>query len=232
MIPLKDTMRARTVSWVNWAIIIANALIFLYEVSLTTAPLENFILTFGLIPAEVDIAQPLTLLPFFSHMFLHGGWIHFLSNMWILFIFGDNVEDRMGHTRYLIFYLLAGLAAATLQFYFMPIGTIPLIGASGAIAGVLGSYFLFFPKARIYTFIPVFLFPWIVEIPAVLFLAFWFVTQLISGFLSIVSVDGAQVASTAWWAHIGGFIFGLLLAKPFSIRRRPEKLYPDEYWPW
>lgn len=232
MLPLKDTMRAQTQSWVNWSLIAVNAVVFLYEISLAQTPLERFILNFGLVPAEIDFSRPLSLIPFFTHMFLHGGWVHFLSNMWILFIFGDNVEDKMGHRRYLLFYILAGLAAGLLQFLFIRTGTTPLIGASGAIAGVLGSYFLFFPKARIYTFIPVFILPWIVEIPAILFLAFWFVTQLVYGLLAVTTAGGAQAGGIAWWAHIGGFIFGLLLAKPFSMRRRPEKLYPDEYWPW
>ncbi len=232
MLPLKDTMRAQTLSWVNWSLIAANILVFFYELGLAQAPLEKFILTFGLVPADINFANPLTLFPFFTHMFLHGGWVHVLSNLWILFIFGDNVEDRMGHVRYLAFYILAGLAAGMLQYLFMRTGNTPLIGASGAIAGVLGAYFLFFPKAHIYTFIPVFILPWLVEIPAVLFLAFWFVTQIVYGLLAVTTVGGAAAGGIAWWAHIGGFIFGLLLAKPFSMRRRPEKLYPDEYWPW
>lgn len=232
MLPLKDTTRARTSSWINWALIAANLLVFIYEISLPAQSVENFILTFSLIPANIDFSRPLTLYPFFTHMFLHGGWVHVLSNLWILFIFGDNVEDRLGHLRYLSFYLLAGLAAGLMQYAFMRTGTVPLIGASGAIAGVMGAYFYFFPKAKIYTFIPVIFLPWLVELPAVLFLVFWFATQVVYGLLSITAAGAAQAAGIAWWAHIGGFIFGLLAAIPFGLRRKPEKLYPDEYWPW
>ena len=144
----------------NWLLIALNALVFLYELRLSPAGLNQFINTYALIPARVDLAYPLSLASIFTSMFMHGGWFHFLSNMWVLFIFGDNVEDRMGSGRYLIFYLLSGLAAGLLQVYVDPASQIPTIGASGAIAGVLGAYFSFFPTARVLTVIPIFIFPW------------------------------------------------------------------------
>jgi membrane associated rhomboid family serine protease len=152
--------------------------------------------------------------------------------MWILVIFGDNVEDRIGSGRFFVFYILGGLVAGLLQYAVQPSSTIPSIGASGAIAAVLGAYFFYFPKARVLTLIPIFIIPWIVEIPAVTYLGFWFVTQLFSGVLSITSARGVEAGGIAWWAHIGGFIFGVLLAYPFSLRRRQPRNYPDQYWPW
>ncbi|MBI3152720.1 MAG: rhomboid family intramembrane serine protease, partial [Chloroflexi bacterium] len=151
-----------------------------------------------------------------SSMFLHGGWFHILSNMWILAIFGDNIEDRMGGGSYLIFYLLSGVAAALLQTYLSPASSTPVIGASGAIAGVLGAYLILFPRARIASLVPIFFIFTIIEIPALIFLGFWFVSQLFSGWLAL---QGADVSAVAWWAHIGGFIFGIFAVSLFAGRR-------------
>jgi len=232
MLPLKDTIRSRTFPAINWLLIAINALVFLYEINLSPAAGQRFMLTFGLVPARLDLLDPLSYISVFSHMFMHAGWFHFLSNMWVLFIFGDNVEDRLGSIRYLIFYLLSGVAAALIQVVVSPNSQIPLVGASGAIAGVLGAYFLFYPTARVLTFIPIFIFPWLVEIPAILFLGFWFVSQLFSGLLSIAAVSAVQTGGIAWWAHIGGFVFGLLTARLFGSRRLPNRWYPDQYYPW
>jgi len=163
-------------------------------------------------------------------MFLHGGWLHFLSNVWILFIFGDNVEDRLGSVRYLIFYILGGLTAATIQVLFMPNSQLPLLGASGAIAAAMGAYFSFYPRARVLTVIPIFIFPWLIEVPAMLFLGFWFLIQLFSGIFAVS--DAAAAGGIAWWAHIGGFLFGALLAYPFCAGRATPCTYRDEYYPW
>jgi membrane associated rhomboid family serine protease len=160
-------------------------------------------------------------------MFMHGGWLHFLSNMWTLFIFGDNVEDRMGHGRYILFYLLAGLASGLLQALVAPGSTIPAIGASGAIAGVLGAYFILYPAGRVLTLIPLFIFPWFVEIPAIIYLGFWFVTQLFSGIASLNVPGAASMGGVAWWAHIGGFLFGVFAYRYFLRRMRPS--YADIY---
>ena len=232
MLPLRDTIHSRTFPIVNWLLIGANALVFFFEISLSAPRLEGLIARYGLIPAQIDLLNPLTWLPFVSHMFLHGGWFHFLSNVWILYIFGDNVEDRLGSGRYLLFYLLGGVAAGGLQTVVNLGSTIPAIGASGAIAAVMGAYFYYFPQARVITLIPVFIIPWFVEIPAVIFLGVWFVSQLYSGFLSLNTAGGMAMGGVAWWAHIGGFVFGLLLAMILSPRRRAPRSYADEYYPW
>ncbi|MDZ4160083.1 MAG: rhomboid family intramembrane serine protease [Anaerolineaceae bacterium] len=232
MLPIKDTIRSRSFPIVTWLLIIANGLIFFYELSLSPAGLQRFVLTFGLVPARVDLQNPLTWMPFFTHMFLHSGWFHFISNIWIFHIFGDNVEDRMGSGRFLLFYLLGGIAAGALQTAADPASTLPAIGASGAIAATLGAYFISFPRARVITLVPLFLVPWIVEIPAIVFLGFWFVSQLFSGFLSLATPSQAAVGGVAWWAHIGGFVFGLLVALPFSIRKPKRREFMDEYYPW
>ena len=181
MIPIRDTIRSYNFPVINWSIIILNSLVFLYQLILPPAALQSFIRTFGMVPSHISLANPASFATLFTNMFLHGGWFHIISNMWVLYIFGDNVEDRMGSGRYLVFYLLSGLAANLLQLFFSPGSNVPTIGASGAIAGVLGGYFLLFPRARVITLILLFIFPWFVEIPAVIFLGFWFVTQLFSG---------------------------------------------------
>jgi membrane associated rhomboid family serine protease len=167
-------------------------------------------------------------------MFLHGGWFHIISNMWILFIFGDNVEDRMGSGRYLLFYLISGLAAAFVQVLTNPASQIPAIGASGAIAGVLGAYFLLYPRSRVITLIPIFFIPWIVEIPAIFYLGFWFVSQLFSGVAALRLPQEVAMGGVAWWAHIGGFVFGIVFYRLFTPRRHRvyTHRYPDEYFPW
>lgn len=215
-----------------------NILVFLFEAALPEAATNQLIQVFGLVPARLHLDEPalllrnpLPLITLVTHTFLHGGWLHILSNLWTLYIFGDNVEDRMGSGRYLLFYLLGGVAAGLLQALIDPNSTVPSVGASGAIAGVLGAYFVLYPQARVITLIPVFLFPWFIEIPAILYLGVWFVTQLFSG---IASLGTIATGGVAWWAHIGGFVFGLLGYRLFTPRRHPAftRIYPDEYWPW
>ena len=176
MFPLKDTIRSRSFPLVTWIIIIANVLVFFFELSLSQTGLTRLIYTFGLTANRIDLTNPFTWFPFISHMFLHGGWFHIISNLWTLFIFGDNVEDRMGSFRFLIFYLLGGISAGLLQ-YFLGAADVPSIGASGAIAAVLGAYFVLFPRAKVTTLIPVFILPWFVDIPALLYIGFWFISQ-------------------------------------------------------
>jgi membrane associated rhomboid family serine protease len=217
----------------TWLIILANTYVFVFiELNLNPFQLERFIRTFGLLGNRIQLEDPLTWYPLLTHMFLHGGWVHFLSNMWTLFIFGDNVEDRMGSFRFLVFYVFGGIAAGMLQLL-LGAPNIPSIGASGAIAAVLGAYFLFFPRAQVITFVPVFFLPWFVNIPAVIYLGFWFVSQLFSGLVSLALPAGMSMGGIAWWAHIGGFLFGLLLALPFSTSNRNRVYwYRDEYYPW
>jgi len=239
MIPLKDTIPSRTFPWVNWMLIALNVLMFMVELSADAhGAAEALISTFGAIPARFlyyrDAHELSTLI---TSMFLHGGWAHLFSNMLALYIFGDNVEDRMGPARYLIFYLICGLIAELTHIYFNRDSTMPSIGASGAIAGVLGAYLLLYPHARVFTLIPVFFIPFFVEIPAVVFLGFWFISQLLNGTLEIVhtiySPEARHAAGIAWWAHAGGFIAGALLVWPFSKpERKMPKKYPDEYYAW
>ncbi len=232
MLPLKDTIRSRSFPVVNLLLIGANLLVFLYELSLTPSGLDRLIANYGLIPARIHWNQFGTLYPLVTNMFLHAGWLHILGNMWFLFIFGDNVEDRMGPMRYLLFYFLGGIAASTMQVVVDPSSQIPAIGASGAIAAVLGAYFVYFPRARVITLVFIFILPWIIEIPALIYLGIWFALQFFPGVLSLATSAGTAAGGVAWWAHIGGFLFGLILAMPFALRRRPSRWYPDEYRPW
>jgi membrane associated rhomboid family serine protease len=216
VIPLYDTLRSRRFPVVTWLLIILNTLAFLYELQLSPAALEKFIRIWGLVPTRL-IAYPESAWDtIFTAMFLHGGWFHILSNMWFLLIFGDNIEDRLGAGRYLLFYLLSGVAAALMQVYILQTSSDPMIGASGAIAGVLGAYLISFPRARIASIVPIFFIFTIVEIPASIFLLFWFVSQLFSGWLLL---EGSNGSGVAWWAHIGGFLFGLLTVGLFARRR-------------
>jgi membrane associated rhomboid family serine protease len=217
MFPLYDTARSRRFPLVNLALIAANALVFLYELQMEPAALERFLFAWGLIPAKFlgDPANHWNTI--YSSMFLHGGWFHILNNMWVLFIFGDNVEARMGGIKYLIFYLLSGAAAGLLQTYILPASQTPMIGASGAVAGVLGAYLVLFPRSRVASLVPIFFIFTVVEIPAFIFLVFWFVSQLYSGWLSIQGVAGSGIA---WWAHVGGFVFGSFMSLFFARRRR------------
>lgn len=221
MFPLRDSVRSRSIPLVTWSLIGINVLIFLFEVSLGPADLQRLLADFGLVPARLVEAGPLDWPTLVTSMFLHGGWFHLISNLWTLAIFGDNVEDRMGPARFLVFYLLAGVAAGAAQVAFDPLSRIPTIGASGAIAGVLGAYFLLFPHGRVVTFIPLGFLPWLIEVPAFVYLGFWFVSQLSYGLLALgAAVGPGSFEGIAWWAHIGGFAFGLLLVRAFARRRR------------
>ncbi len=232
MLPLKDTVHARSFPVVNWLIIAANVLVFIFETSLTARQLDRLTLAYGVVPVQLWGGGPGEWLTVFTSLFLHGGWLHVISNLWALYIFGDNVEDRMGSGRYLAFYLLSGVAAALTQAWVDPASPIPIIGASGAIAGVLGAYLVLFPGARVITLVPVFVLPWFVEIPAILYLGFWFASQFFSGVLGL-SAATAAAGGVAYWAHIGGFVCGLLLVGAFARRPRAQtRWYPDEYYPW
>ncbi len=214
MIPLRDSTPSHTIPIVNYALIAVNVFVFLFEVSLG-ARMDKFIFQFGIVPyyftndinsMQIGID---TILPLFSSMFLHGGWMHLIGNVLFLHIFGDNVEDRFGHLKYFIFYIAAGLAAAFTQIYMFPESEIPMVGASGAIAGVMGAYVFMFPHSKVVTLVPIIYFFQIVELPAFLFLGFWFIIQIISGMFSLgIAADAGGVA---WWAHIGGFVVGAVL---------------------
>lgn len=218
MIPLRDTIPSARWPIINLTLIALNALGFLYELSLGDS-LHQFIQVFGLVPARFHSGSAAAITSLFSSMFLHGSWLHLLGNMLFLYIFGDNVEDRLGHLRYLCFYLLCGAAAGVAQAYAIASSTFPMIGASGAIAGVTGAYFLFFPRARVVTLVLIFFFFQIIEIPAVVFLFLWFLMQLMYG-MATISAAGQAVGGVAWWAHIGGFIFGMIVAPLLAPSKR------------
>lgn len=221
MIPLRDKNPSYTFPIINYLLIAANVVAFFYELSLGPR-LDNFIINYGLVPQKYfyAVAHHTHLItryfPFFTSMFLHGGWMHIIGNMWFLFIFGDNVEDKLGHGNYLAFYLLGGLAAAVIQLLSSVGSPVPTIGASGAISGVLGAYLVMFPKAKISTLIPIFFFIDIIDISAFLFIGFWFLMQFVSG-LQTLGIDAS--GGIAWWAHVGGFIAGILMVPVFKKRR-------------
>jgi membrane associated rhomboid family serine protease len=212
VIPLRDVIPSRTTPFVTVTLIILNAIVFLYQETLPDPIQKQFVLTFALIPADFSW------LNVFTSMFMHGGWMHILGNMLYLWIFGDNVEDRMGHGRFIVFYLLCGMAAAFAQTAVNPDSNIPMLGASGAIAGVLGAYLIMFPQSRVLTLIPLFIIWEIVEIPAVIVLGIWFVLQLLSGVGSLASTDTG--GGVAFWAHIAGFVCGMALVPFFKQRQR------------
>jgi membrane associated rhomboid family serine protease len=212
VIPLRDTIPSRTAPIVTVALIAINLLVFLHETALGPY-LPQFVDAYGLVPARFvywrgNPLDPARFMPLLTSMFWHGGWLHLIGNMLYLWIFGDNVEDKLGHFRFVFFYVLCGLGAALCQVALSPDSTIPTVGASGAIAGVLGAYLVSFPRSRVVTFIPIFIFPWIVQIPAVLYLLFWFAMQLLSGVASLNVPEGT--GGVAWWAHIGGFVAGIV----------------------
>jgi membrane associated rhomboid family serine protease len=221
MFPIRDTVPNRSFPVTTWGVITLCGLVFLFETTLPQEALEEFTYYFGIVPAEYTGRHGRHLplidyLSFLTTMFLHGGWLHFFGNMWFLKIFGSKVEDRMGHAGFLVFYLIVGILASVFYIYFSPRSSMPVIGASGAIAGVMGAYYVLFPHARILTFIPIFIIPWLIEVPAVLFLGWWFLLQVFSG--TVAQVLPSSGGGVAWWGHIGGFIVGIILM-PFFRRR-------------
>ena len=224
MIPLRDSVRPRQKPIINWLLILVNFLVFFYELKLTPSQLNQLFFHFGIIPAGVvavinGLYPPVYLATFFTAMFMHGGLVHILGNMWFLWIFGDNVEDRLGHLRYLIFYLITGIIGSMVFILTAPASKVPIVGASGAIAGILGGYLVSFPRARVLALVPVFFFLTLVEIPAVIFLMLWFFIQLFNGAISL----GGLANSVAWWAHIGGFLAGVVLVKVLSGKTKSPK---------
>jgi len=217
MIPLRDNIPHRRKPIVTVLILIVNIVVFLYEISLGQR-LEEFIYLYGFIPHSLFL--PISFLskikPLFTSMFLHASWAHLVGNMLFLWIFADNVEDRLGHFNFLIFYVLCGFGASLSHLIMSSHSRIPAVGASGAIAGVLGAYLVMFPSAKVLTLIPLFIFWQIVEVPAFIFLGVWFIYQFLLG---VSSIGGTQ-AGIAFWAHIGGFIAGIVLLRVFIRRKR------------
>ena len=211
MIPIKDKNPSRSFPVVNVSIIIVCSILWLYQVSLDETDFNVFIYSFGLVPSELFF-NPHQLL---THMFLHGSWLHIIGNMWFLWVFGDNVEDKLGKLRYLLFYILSGVGAGLIQTFVSFLTgsySIPMVGASGAISGVLGAYLYLFPHARILALVPVFFFLTFVEVPAIFFIGLWVFIQIING---ILTLPFASMGGVAWFAHIGGFLVGYKLVRIF-----------------
>jgi membrane associated rhomboid family serine protease len=218
MIPLRDVIPSRTTPYITVAIIVLNALAWFFELSLPANLLPIFLQVYGVVPARFHVVTLLT------SMFLHGSWMHVIGNMWYLWIFGDNVEDRVGHGRFIVFYLLCGIAAAIGQMVIDPGSTLPTIGASGAIAGVMGAYFVLYPRSRVLTLIPLVIFWEVIEVPAPLLLGFWFLMQLFSaGAIAATASTGG--GGVAFMAHVAGFLCG---AGAIFLFRQPER--PEQYW--
>lgn len=228
MLPIRDTVRTYSFPTANTLLIIIITIIFLITNFLPENGYFTLVSKYGLVADRflsaniLDISNhPLAYITLLTHIFLHGGWIHFLSNIWTLYIFGDNIEDRMGSKRYLFFFLLSGMIAGLMQIILIPGSQVPIIGASGAIASVLGAYFVMYPRARVVTLIFIFFIPWFVKLPALLYLGLWFATQVVYG-LSNLGIDhAAAIGGVAWWAHIGGFLFGMFFYRLFIPRVHP-----------
>jgi len=217
VIPLKDLTPRRSFPVITLLLIVANFLVFFYQLSLPPKMADALAMTYGLVPVRIQYAlagsHHVTLaqafIPLFTCMFLHGGWMHIIGNMWFLWIFGGNVEDRFGAVPYLLFYIVCGLGSGISQVLFSWGSKIPSIGASGAISGVLGGYVVFFPASRILTLVPLFIIFFMARIPAVIFIGLWFIAQFLSGLGSLGAVNTGGVA---WWAHVGGFAIGSVIA--------------------
>ena len=226
MIPIRDEIKTHRTPIVNYALVVINVLVFLW-MFLNSGNLESIYYEYALIPSNflngIDLGDVKDI---FTSMFMHGGWMHLIGNMLYLWIFGDNIEDRLGHIGYLIFYLAGGIAAALLQTLIRPSSQIPMVGASGAIAGVLGAYLVMYPNSRVYTFIPIGFYARVRLVPAVVVLGLWFLLQLISGVGSLGALDQG---GTAYFAHIGGFIFGLIVGWMFKRRGREPQPAPPSW---
>ena len=228
MIPIRDDAPRFSTPYVNYFLVALNSVVFLFEVILAPPVRQALIMSLGYVPLRVtalvsgshQVAPAAAFVPVLTSMFLHASWLHLIGNMWFLWIFGDNIEDHLGHFKYLAFYLLSGVAATMLQTAFDPTSAIPNVGASGAIAGVMGAYFVLFPSARVLTLVP-FLFIFFVWLPAWVMLGYWFVLQFLSGAAtSIVSSRSTNSGGIAFWAHVGGFVAGIVFIKVFPARPR------------
>lgn len=220
MIPLRDVIPSRTTPYVTVTIIVLNAIAWFVELSLPDDARQVFLTVYGVVPAHFHTVT------FFTSMFLHGSWMHIIGNMWYLWIFGDNVEDRLGHFRFIFFYLLCGGIAAAGQIAMDPLSTLPTIGASGAIAGVMGAYFVLYPRSRVLTLVTIIFFWEIIELPAILLLGFWFLLQLVSaGAVAVTASTGGGGGGIAFMAHVAGFLTGI--AAVFVLKRPQSQVWDD-----
>lgn len=221
MIPLDDTIRTNTIP--IWVFLLVTINIYIFFLELSSPMPETFIAKYALIPSNIDFSNLPSLLPFITSQFLHGGFLHIISNMWFLWIFGDNVENKTGFLLFPFLYLFSGAIGAFVQYLFMPDSAIPMLGASGAIAGVLGAYFAWFPNHQVKTLIPVFGLPAIINIPASIILFYWFATQIFAGGFSFATTS-SDIGGIAYFAHIGGFITGWVVAKLTSPFKQNKEL--------
>lgn len=230
MIPLKDLTPRRSFPVATLLLILANVLVFLYQVSLSERAANALVRVYGLVPVRIEYALAGThhvtfasaFVPLFTCMFLHGGWMHIIGNMWFLWIFGGNVEDRFGSFPYLLFYLVCGLGSGLSQVLFSWGSNVPSIGASGAISGVLGAYMVFFPRSRILTLVTLLFIWFLARVPAVVFIGLWFLVQLLSGVSTLAAINKGGVA---WWAHVGGFALGAIIALAAKAESRTPAYY-------
>ena len=222
MFPLYDTIRPSKFPFLNWLIVIIT--VYGFYLQLTTTDPEAFITQFALIPSLVDFSNPITLVPFITAIFLHGGLLHIISNMWFLIVFGDNVNDSLGYIGFILLYFAAGIVGNFVQFMFTPESSIPMLGASGAVAGILGCYYVLFPHAKIKTLVFIFFFVTLIEISAPLMLGYWFVLQIFSGAASIPML-GAEEGGVAFFAHIAGFVVGLVFGYLYKNKPRTGDYY-------
>lgn len=235
MIPIRDDQPRFSTPFVNYFIIALNGLAFFYELSIQTQgyrALDRFVYQFGVVPTHVELALAhLNLagvfLPILTSMFLHGSWLHIIGNMWVLWIFGDNIEDHLGHFSYLIFYLISGFTAAFAHILLNLGSNVPSVGASGAIAGVMGAFFVLYPRARVLTLVPLIVFFTFWWLPAWIVLGYWFVIQFLSGAATSVAYTSQTGGGVAFWAHVGGFVAGIVLIKVF-----PERPKRHRYSTW
>jgi membrane associated rhomboid family serine protease len=232
MFPIKNAVATRYPPVVNWALIAVNCVVFLYQVSLAPGELEAFLENYALVPARyfgsfADMGDNTDIFPFVSNMFLHGGWLHLILNMWTLWLFGPAVEDRLGPWRFLVFYMACGVVASVTHAVFNAASTVPALGASGAIAGVLGCYMRMFPLSRVIVVVLIIFIPLFFELPAFVFAGLWFLMQVLQGVGELLATSTG--GGVAWWAHIGGFVAGLVLG-PLLVRseRRYRLYYADE----
>lgn len=224
MFPLSDSIKSHSFPFINIAIILSTVYVFFLQI--TAADIEAFSYQYSLIPALVNFENYATLAPFVTSIFLHGGWLHITSNMWFLWVFGDNVEGHVGKFAYPIVYLISGIAGGLAQYFFSPNSQIPMLGASGAVAGILGAYYVLFPHAKIKTLVPFFGFASIIELGAPFMLGYWFVLQIISGAVSLPFMT-ADTGGVAFWAHVGGFVTGVLAANLLKKKEGREFIEGD-----
>jgi hypothetical protein len=231
MIPLRDDQPRFSTPYVNYFIVALNTVIFLFEWWLgmqSQGALNALIYEFGVVPRHVtgalggspDFSLVGAILPIFTSMFMHGSWLHIIGNMWVLWIFGDNIEDYLGHFNYLVFYLVSGIAAGIAHILLNLGSNVPSVGASGAIAGVMGAYFLLYPRARVLTIVPLIFFFFFWTLPAWVVLGYWFLIQFLSGAATSIAYSSRTGGGIAFWAHVGGFVAGIVLIKVFPERPR------------